>query len=269
MGIPGIVIQARVWAERFPGKVFVDLGGETVLQHVVRRCKQVGVPVIVATPDASILSLADEYGAMTYLGDENDVLKRYVGCAKAYKLDSVVRVTADCPFIDPWVIQHGLARSEDYDYVTNVITRTHPYGLDYEVVRLPVLEQIALTQTERKYREHVTLYIREHLSNYKTLNVENPWGDASGYDWRLDRKEDVPYLRALYKCGGNVMKPFDELLQLHTYAEHLRAFAFNGDSPGRPPAVDGGHEAESADISHPSARTGWYERGHRVEGTGS
>ncbi len=264
------MIQARIWATRFPGKVLADLGGETVLQHVVRRCKQVGVPVIVATPDAALLSLGREYGAEVYLGDEQNVLERYIGCAKSYKLDSVVRVTADCPFIDPWVIQEALSTIPgDCDYASNVIDRTYPYGLDFEVVKTGVLERVALADDlQPKHREHVTLYIREHLDKYKTHSVINPWGNWTEHDWRLDERDDLPLLQRIYKCGGNVLRGVYEMIQCLSYGQYLRTSSEHGDSPGRPSAVDGSHAAESADASYPDARSDGDEGGYRGEGSG-
>ena len=261
MAVPGIIIQARIWAERFPGKVLADLGGETVLQHVVRRCKMVGGPVIVATPDAALLPLAREYGAEVFMGDEQDVLKRYIDCAKSFGITHVIRVTADCPFLDPWLIWQWQDELEGktFHYASNVIHRTYPYGLDMEFIPLEILELIHPMAT-KKQREHVTLYIRENLSQFDSMSLCNPYGKYTHMDWRLDYKEDLTYLRALYISGGNTIMPWEDMVKLHSYAEHLRAFAVDGHSPGRTPETDGGHAAKSADTPDDGAGPAWHER---------
>lgn len=222
---------------------------------------------MVATPDVSLLPLARAYGAEVFLGSEHDVLGRYTGCAKAFGFDSVVRVTADCPYLEPSLIRDSVQYADDFDYVSNVIERTYPYGLDFEIVKTEVLKRLDMTMPEGPYREHVTLYIREHLSEFKTKSIVGS-ESYTQYDWRLDRRDDLPYLRALYKCGTNVLYPFSDMIKFHSYAEHLRAFAVDGDSSRRPPAANGGDSPKPADSAHSGTGVAWYERGYRVEGAG-
>jgi spore coat polysaccharide biosynthesis protein SpsF len=265
----GVVIQARIWAQRFPGKVLADLGGETVLRHIIRRCLTIpGAPkVYVATPDLALVPIIVSYGAIPYLGEEDNVLKRLVNCAQANRLDVVVRLTADCPFVDPRVIGSlvDLWRSDKYDYVSNVLKRTYPYGLDCEIVSTKVLENVLRQTTEKKYLEHVTLYIREHLGDYKTGNLADNV-DYTRFDWRLDRKEDLPYLRKVYsKCGGNVLYPFIDMVRLHRKmngygSERLRVSTeFGGGAGGDSTS----HVSDAVPADHPATQPGspWYERG--------
>lgn len=258
------MIQARIWATRFPAKVLSDLGGETVLQHLIRRCQQIkGVDkVIVATPDLALVPLIQRYGAKAFLGSEKNVLKRYVDCALAWNLDSVVRLTGDCPFVDPRVVSElvTLWRNGNYDYVSNVLERSYPYGLDSEIVSRKALQGILDCTQEMKYREHVTLYIREHLHGYKTANLAHD-KDYTAHDWRLDRPEDLPALRHLYsKCGGNVLYSFVDMLRLWMYAKHLRVPTWTWGTASGDSTPYGVHE-EPADKSAHKPGLPWYERG--------
>ena len=271
MGILGIVIQARIWARRLPGKILMDLGGETVLEHIIRRCRQVAAvdQIIVATPDLALVPIIRSYGAIPFLGDNENVLRRYIQACEAFNLDACVRLTADCPFVDPGTISRLVAlwNSGDYDYVSNVLERSYPMGLDCEVVSLQALRGIAKRTSEKKYLEHVTLFIREHPDQYRTANLKAD-ADYTAFEWRLDRPEDLPYLKALYKCVGNVLYPFVDMLRLSTkdgYAERLRVPAGAGSEPGgNPPAHDG--NATAADCTPDQPGPAWYERGHRVAG---
>ena len=213
----GIVIQARIWARRLPGKVLIDLGGETVLEHIIRRCKQVPEidALIVATPDLALLPIIRSYGAMPFLGDEENVLRRYIQACEAFKLDACVRLTADCPFVDPGVVNKLIThwKTGRYDYVTNISPRSYPLGLDCEIVSLKALREIAKRTPEKKYFEHVTLFIREHPQDFRTGNMPAD-ADYTAYEWRLDEPEDIIYLKTVYKCATSSLYPFEKVIQL-------------------------------------------------------
>lgn len=272
MAALAVIIQARIWAKRFPGKVLADLGGETVLQHVIRRANAIkgNLPVVVATPDLALIPIIRTYGAIPYLGDEENVLRRFVECAESFGIDAVLRLTGDCPFIDPWVMSElvDLWMSGKYDYVSNVLDRSYPYGLDCEIVRSSVLRNILANTQEKKYIEHVTLYIREHLEQFRTANLKNDF-DATDFDWRLDKPEDLPYLRAIFKGGGGVLLPFQRVLLfiLRTWhgAEHIRVPLGAGGSPGGDTASHGSNADAAGSASHQPG-IAWYERGSGVKG---
>jgi spore coat polysaccharide biosynthesis protein SpsF (cytidylyltransferase family) len=272
LGLLGVVIQARIWAKRFPGKVLADLGGETVLQHLIRRCKQIrGVDgVYVATPDIALLPLIERYGAVPYLGSEDNVLGRYVNCAKANGLEAVVRLTGDCPFVDPDVVSElvELFRTTEVDYASNVLKRSYPYGLDCEACYTKTLESIiAKPLINMKYREHVTLYIREHLDEFKTRNLKHS-GDWTAHDWRLDTPEDLPKLRALYsKCRASTLYPFYNVATLYSHGERLSVSIGAGSGSDRDSAAHGVN-ADATDATSHIQGLAWYERGYRHSSTG-
>lgn len=269
MGVLGIVIQARIWARRFPGKVLADLGGETVLQHVIKRCKRAHDTVVVATPDLALVPLIHKYGADAYLGSETNVLGRYIGAAQAFGLDEIVRVTADCPFIDPFVIKSTIDLFHDSgaDYASNVLKRSYPYGLDCEACYTKTLQGIASRLPNEvqynKYREHVTLFIREHLGEFKTANLEHPM-DYTQYDWRLDSHEDLPYLKAIYKSAGSVLMNFLDIVSISRQygAEHLRVPSESRSATVGNTKPDGDVAKRAEDPTDNQGRS-WYERGYR------
>ncbi len=144
-----VIVQARLGSKRFPNKVLAQLAGKPVLQHVLERCKEIkGVDVVdcaIPRRDAKALEeLILEWGSCVWVqaGDENDVLTRYLGAARFVDASVIMRITGDCPLIDPDVCGEVLAKFQEggYDYVSNVYPRTWPKGLDCEVFSREVLE---------------------------------------------------------------------------------------------------------------------------------
>ena len=139
-----VIIQARMTSTRLPGKVMLDLGGRTVIDHVLSRCKVIrGVDVVCcAVPRTAesrpILDIAEALEIETFEGSEHDVLARYWEAGKALKADVVLRVTSDCPLIDPLVCSEVLAliRSKEAEFACNNMPPTWPHGLDCEAVTL-------------------------------------------------------------------------------------------------------------------------------------
>src|SRR5262245_19032516 len=150
----GIVIQARMTSTRFPGKSMALLAGKPVLQHVIERCKLVRIPklkydtkIIIAVPDTlesePMIKLAHNLGIENFCGDEHNVLKRYYNTAKYFNLNYIIRITADCPFIDPKVCEEvfNLLVWRKCDYTSNIYPkRTYPKGLDCACFTFDCLE---------------------------------------------------------------------------------------------------------------------------------
>lgn len=190
------IIQARLGSTRLPGKVMKWLGPATVLGHVidrVSRCPLVD-EVVVATPDREIALEAAAYGADTFIGSEHDVLERYYYAASSWFADVVVRITADCPLIDPDVIGLVISkyRALDVDYASNTIVRTYPQGLDVEVFSFAALDRAWKEATLPAHREHVTPYM--HTMNVGVVLGQN---DNSGYRLTLDTEDDWKLFEAI------------------------------------------------------------------------
>ncbi|HEV3176040.1 MAG TPA: glycosyltransferase family protein [Stellaceae bacterium] len=200
------IVQARIASTRLPGKVLKDLAGEPVLGHVLRRCEAIpGVDVVVcATVDsrdgAEIESLAKRYDMPVHRGSETDVLDRYLGAARLVEADTVVRVTSDCPLIDPSLCGEVVERrrAENAEYAANNFTWGYPHGLDCEIFTRKALEAAAAEATEPYDREHVSPWIRRHPT-YRKVEVPGPGGPEAEWRWTLDFPEDLDFMRALYR----------------------------------------------------------------------
>lgn len=202
------IIQARMGSTRLPGKILKDLMGKTVLQHVIERVQRVKNidDIIIATTtlahDDVVVDEALKCGAKYYRGSEENVLTRYYGAAKDNDVDIVVRITSDCPLIDPFVtdeIVDFFKQDGMYDIVTNagsdLSERTFPRGLDTEVFSFQALEK-AYRQANKQYqREHVTPYIYENSP--KIYYYKNSV-DYSMFRWTLDTEEDFELIKEIY-----------------------------------------------------------------------
>jgi spore coat polysaccharide biosynthesis protein SpsF len=205
------VVQARMGSTRLPGKVLMDLDGEPLLALVLARVgRAAGIDeVAVATStlpgDDPVAEEARRCGARVVRGSEQDVLDRYAGAAAELEAELVVRITADCPLVDPGVLGQLLALrdAEDFDYA-GVLTggapadgrRRFPDGLDAEVVRTSVLAQAAREATAAYDREHVTPFIKARPERFRlgVLEADRDLGDER---WTVDQAEDLAFVRAV------------------------------------------------------------------------
>lgn len=204
----GVIIQARMGSSRLPKKVMKKIQGKSILEHVVERVKQSKLidEIIIATTteekDSIIAVEAIRLGVKVFRGSEEDVLSRYYYGAKKYELNVIVRITSDCPLIDPVVLDDviGLYLENNYDIVSNASAnledRTFPRGLDSEVFSFEILES-AYTHANQKYeREHVTPYIYENST--QVFYFKNKI-DYSKYRLTLDTEEDFLLINEIYK----------------------------------------------------------------------
>jgi len=199
------IIQARMGSSRLPGKVLMDLGGEMVLGRVVRRLQRSRhiSKIVVATTtvpaDEVIVAECDRLEVLCFRGSEHDVLDRYYQAARANAADAVVRITSDCPLIDPELVDETVEVFGDKhaDYASNVFPRTYPRGLDTEVFSFDALDRAWREAREAHQREHVTPYLYEHPQIFKLASLSGA-ADYSRYRWTLDTREDLELLRAIY-----------------------------------------------------------------------
>lgn len=202
------IIQARMGSTRLPGKVMLDLCGKTVLEHVIQRVKRVKNidEIVIATTtdkkDDVIVEETMKCGVKVFRGSEEDVLSRYYYAAKENEADVVVRITSDCPLIDPETTQktidYYLKNNDVYDYVSNTLVRTFPRGLDTEVFSFEVLEKAFNKATLQRDREHVTPYIWDN-SEIFNLGCYKSDVDYSYLRWTLDTKEDFELIKRIYE----------------------------------------------------------------------
>ena len=199
------IVQARMGSTRLPGKVLADIQGHPMLWYVVQRTRAATTlnDVIVATttqsPDADIVDFCSQLGVTCFRGHEDDVLDRYYQAALREKADVVIRITSDCPLIDPEIIDTVVRAfvAGQYDYASNSLVRTYPRGLDTEVMTFDVLEQAWFRARKPYERAHVTAYIYDKSSDFRLLSVTGD-NDYSQYRWTVDTPEDLELVRTIY-----------------------------------------------------------------------
>ncbi|MDA1091641.1 MAG: glycosyltransferase family protein [Proteobacteria bacterium] len=200
-----VIIQARMGSTRLPGKVLEDLGGRTVLSHVIERCQILRNADVVccAVPKSAdsdpVAAEAERCGAVVFRGSENDVLDRYFQAAVSLDANVIVRVTSDCPMIDPDVVAQviELLKDSDADFSTNNLPPSWPHGLDCEAMTVEWLTRAWKEAVEPMDREHVSPFIRRH-PDARIVNLEGPGGSLTDHRWTLDYPEDLVFLRALF-----------------------------------------------------------------------
>lgn len=199
------IIQARLGSTRLPGKVMLDLEGKTVLERVIERVKASRLinDVVVATTiekkDLKIVGLCAANGISVYCGSEDDVLDRYYQAARLVGADRIVRITSDCPLIDPIIIDEVISSHlrEKADYTSNGLKETFPDGLDTEVFSFKALKTAWKNAKLKSEREHVTPYIRNNMNIFKLTNFEYK-EDLSKKRWTLDNPEDYEFIKNIY-----------------------------------------------------------------------
>jgi spore coat polysaccharide biosynthesis protein SpsF len=225
----GIIIQARTSSVRLPGKILKKLPYNSkisALEQVIRRAisSKKADNVIIATTDRGeddiVVKIAENANVSYYRGDRDNVLERYYFAAKKYDIDLIVRITSDCPCIDPVIIDNLIDFHIDSgsDYTTNVLKRTFPHGMDAEAITEKVLEKAYIGATEHFEREHVTPYIyRSHPEDFRISIIEAS-GDLYRPDIRitLDTEEDYALLCAVfdYLYSKNNLFTVDDIVEL-------------------------------------------------------
>jgi spore coat polysaccharide biosynthesis protein SpsF len=216
------IVQARMSSTRLPGKVLAELGGTTLLGQVVRRVRaaervtEIVIATSTAPDDDVIVREADKLGVWAYRGALHDVLGRYLGAARSYRADVVVRVTADCPLVDPGVIDQVIdACGRDYDYASNTHARRYPRGLDVEALHRDTLERVARLGRSAAAREHVTAYLMEQPTLFRVAQVAPPSErDDSDLRWTVDTPDDLALVRTLYDelALADDVRPYTEIV---------------------------------------------------------
>jgi|SRR5580704_5013758 spore coat polysaccharide biosynthesis protein SpsF len=204
------VVQARMGSSRLPGKVLMDLGGETVLARVVRRLRRSALldAILIATThsalDDAIVSECERLEVGCFRGSEDNVLDRYYRAAQVCGAEVLVRITSDCPLIDPELVDETIRTFHDQqaDYASNTIVHTYPRGLDTEVFSRVALARAWSEASQPYEREHVTPYFYEHPELFRIASTRGR-ADYSQFRWTLDTAEDLQLIREIYSRFGN------------------------------------------------------------------
>ncbi|RHW65215.1 acylneuraminate cytidylyltransferase [Clostridium botulinum] len=221
------IVQARMGSTRLSGKVLKKICGKTVLEHDIdrlRRVKNIDEIVIATTTlekDNAIVKKCKILGAKYFRGAEDDVLSRYYYASKENNADIVVRVTSDCPLIDPEIseniIKYYIDNKNKYDYVSNTIDRTYPRGLDTEVFSFKALKRAFKEAVSPRDKEHVTPYIWDNPQIFKSAQYKNS-KDYSHLRWTLDTEEDFDLINKIYNLlypNMNSKFKFTDILNIY------------------------------------------------------
>tara|TARA_B100001540_G_scaffold270437_1_gene253647 strand:- start:1222 stop:1986 length:765 start_codon:yes stop_codon:yes gene_type:complete len=201
------IIQARMGSSRLPGKIMMKIdSNQNVLDSIISQLQHSKLinRIIIATTTKNEDDVIEKYclenSIKIFRGDELDVLDRYFQCAKKFNSKNIVRITADCPLIDPQIVDKVISkyRSGNYDYFTNVLNRTFPIGTDVEVFSFKILNDVWDNAKLPSEREHVTLFIRNNKLKCKIGNFKNKT-NLKYIRITLDRQEDLELLREIKK----------------------------------------------------------------------
>lgn len=201
------IVQARMGSTRFPGKVMREILGKPALWHLVNRLSKARLvdKIVIATSDKErdkpILKLAQELGVGSFAGSEEEVLDRYYQAARKYDAETIVRVTADCPLIDPELVDKIIGKylesKGELDYVRKGLS--YPDGLDVEVFSFAALKKAWREAKKKSQRgEYVTTYIWGNPELFKTLTVESE-EDLSHMRWVVDYERDFELVTEIFK----------------------------------------------------------------------
>lgn len=225
------IIQARMGSTRLPGKIMHDLAGAPVLVRCVERARRATTldRVVVATTeepaDNAVVALCDERSYPCTRGSQDDVLDRYYRAAQHHNADIVVRITSDCPLIEPEIIDRVIQafHTNPCDYASNILPlRTYPRGLDLEVFSFDALSRAWHEDHNPAWREHVTPYLYRHPERFKLHAISND-ADYSHMRWTVDTPEDLLFVQKIYAAfnGRDNFSWCDVLRVLEQHPEWL------------------------------------------------
>jgi spore coat polysaccharide biosynthesis protein SpsF len=207
-----VVVQARMSSTRLPGKVLLDVAGRPMLARVLDRARRartlgrVGVATSTDASDDRLEAFCKGAGVPCCRGSLGDVLDRYHGAARQWQADVIVRITGDCPLIDPGVVDrvvNDFLSGPAADYVSNVVpARTFPRGLDVEVFSAAALGRAWRENDNPAWREHVTPFLYRRPDLFRTRCVVND-ADHSSHRWTVDTPEDLELVRRVYAAFGH------------------------------------------------------------------
>lgn len=201
----GIIIQARIDSNRLPKKVLKKINHQSVLSQVINQCKKMNLDIVVATTkrkkDDPIIEIAKKMQIKFFRGSKNDVLDRFYQCAKEFNFNGIIRITADCPFIDPKesIKVVKFLKLNNIDYVS-LDVKTYPDGLDTEGFTFKSLELAWKNAKLKSEREHVTPYIKNKLKNIRKKEISYK-KNLSHIRLTIDEKED-------YELAKNIFEKF-------------------------------------------------------------
>lgn len=200
------IIQARMKSERVPGKVMREILGKPVLWHIKRRLEASKLinEVTIATTrnreDSAIEIFARQNGIRVYRGSENNLVDRLYKAAIRFEADAIVRIWADCPLIDPEIVDRLAQKflDEKADYANNYHLRTFPYGMEAEAYLTTALARIQAGTKDPFFREYPRAYIYEYKESFKIATLESKT-NLSSFNWAVNYPKDLEFVKGIFR----------------------------------------------------------------------
>ena len=200
----GCIIQARTASTRFPKKILNKIDEmHTVLEFLIKQLKnsrkidKIVIATTCSNDDEKIIELCKQLDLDFFQGDENDLVDRYYKCAKKFNFENIIRITSDCPLMDPYLVDEGIDKflEEECDYLTNS-TGSFPHGVDFSIFKFSVLEKTWKNAHLLSEKEHIIPYMEKNESNFNTIFIKND-SDHSKFRITLDWPDDLELLRII------------------------------------------------------------------------
>lgn len=201
-----IIVEARLGSSRLPNKILYKIKKYTFLEYLIKRLKLVknAQEIIIATTDNEendeIIKIAKRNKIKYFKGSEKNVIQRVIKTGKKFSCKNIVRITSDCPIIDPQVVDLAIEsfKNNKCDYLSNTIIRSYPDGMDVEVFSLKILKKSYKLARTQKFKEWTTWSIRQNPDKFKIINIISPkdlkWPDLG---LTLDEYKDYCFLKKI------------------------------------------------------------------------
>jgi spore coat polysaccharide biosynthesis protein SpsF len=226
------IIEGRTNSSRLPGKILMEINGKNSLELIFERLQKVPNlrDIILATTESAhddkLTEEAKKLGFSVFRGDEQDVLGRIAAAAREHSNIDVLKLTADCPFVDPAIIMNvmDLYFASNSDFASNTIIRTFPDGMDCGIVRNSVLQEANIEALDPLEREHTSLFVRRNFHRYTLVNLDAPSDLAHPeIGLTLDTIEDLEFLTAIAShFDSNELFSCKQILELLSTKPHLK-----------------------------------------------
>ena len=225
-----LIIQARLKSTRFPNKILRKVNKKEVLTIMLKRLnKKFRNKIIVAVGNTNcekIINICKKQKTKFFIGSNNNVLERYYKCAKKNKIETIVRIPADCPLIDPNIVKKGLKKffSNNVEYVSNLLPASYIDGNDVEIFSIKSLTKMYNKARSRFDKEHVTTYLRRNKKIFKIMNFKTNENLSLKFRLTLDYKEDLTVIKKIlrskniflnYKSIKNIFKKNAEISKIN------------------------------------------------------
>ena len=195
-------------SKRLPGKVMLDLVGKPVIWHIyhrLKKCRNLD-DVVISTGEyeknSQICEFAKKNQIKFFVGSEKDLISRLYNTAKTFHADAIVRITSDCPLVDPEIVDKLVKEFKkkdfQYDIITNCATHTFPHGLDVEIYSFKIIEKMFKQIDDVELREWFPIFVQKNPADFKILEIKNE-SDLSYYRWTLDYPEDYDLLKNIFE----------------------------------------------------------------------